>query len=137
MFDATTITETAQPLLIAAPAPPSTAAFAGRDALTSGKWRGKCGTTAAWLAGQPIAMQNGCALHIRNGMQWVWGKDDQTSRVLELPPKTTGSKIAACWTAPEEFDIRVKTPRNSGPLTTHRVSDGLRQRQISAPAAWN
>ena len=43
--------------------------------------------TAAWLAGQPIAMQNGCTLRIRNGVQWIWGKDDKTSRVLRAPPQ--------------------------------------------------
>jgi len=47
----------------------------------------------------------------------VWGKDDQTPRVLELPPGATGSKLAACWTAGEEFDLRLKCPKDAASYT--------------------
>jgi hypothetical protein len=111
-FDAATITEAAQPLAFGS-AGPSTASFAARDAATSGKWRGKYGTAAAWLAGQPLAAQNGYTLRQRNGTAYVWGKDDQTARVLELPAGVTGSKLAACWTADTEFDLQIKSPKGT------------------------
>jgi hypothetical protein len=110
-FDATTITQDDKPRVAAA----ATAVFAARDAVTAGAWRGKYGATAAWLAGQPLAAQNGYSLRLQNGTTYVWGKDDQTARVLELPAGMTGSRQAACWTAETEFDLRIKAPADAAP----------------------
>jgi len=116
-FDATTVTDAMQPLAFGSAAPPSTAAFMARNGTTSGKWRGTYGSRAAWLAGQPLAAQHGYVLNLRHGITYVWGKDDQTPRVLELPPGATGSKLAACWTAGEEFDLRLKCPKDAASYT--------------------
>ena len=112
-FDATTVTDPAKPLAFGSPAQPSTAAFAARDATTAGKWRGTYGGTAAWLAGHPPTAPEGYSLRLSQGTTYVWGKDDQTARVLELPPGAAGSKLAACWTAGDEFDLRLKSPKRS------------------------
>ncbi len=114
-FDAGTITDTAHALTLASQTFPATATFVARDITTSGQWRGKYGTTAAWVAGQPVALQNGYTLSLKNGITFVWGKDDQDTRVLQLPSGVAGSKLAACWTAVNEFDLQIKAPKNSGP----------------------
>jgi hypothetical protein len=111
-FDANTITDAAEPLAFESAATPGTATFVARDSTTSGKWRGKFGATAAWLAGQPLTRQHGYALRPQKATTYVWGKDDQTSRVLE-PIDGKGSKVAACWTADNEFNLRLIPPRNS------------------------
>ncbi|MEI6783001.1 MAG: GH36 C-terminal domain-containing protein [Verrucomicrobiota bacterium] len=112
-FDAATVTDPAKPLTFGSPAQPSTAAFAARDATTAGRWRSTYGTTAAWLAGHPPTAQEGYSLRLSHGTSYIWGKDDQTARVLELPPGAAGSKLAACWTAGDEFDLRLKSPKRS------------------------
>jgi len=113
-FDAATVTDAARPLAFTAAAP-ATARFAGRDVSTAGQWHGKYGSLAAWLAGQPIATQNGFALRPKDATTCIWGKDDQTPRVPELPADATGSKLAACWTAATDFDLQMKPPRAAGP----------------------
>jgi hypothetical protein len=114
-FDAGTVTDPAQPLTLASPAQPATAVFAARDATTAGQWRGKYGSTAAWLAGHPPAGPAGYALRLRNGTLHVWGQDDRTARVPDPPPGAAGSKLAACWTAASEFDLRLRSPQRAHP----------------------
>lgn len=113
-FDAGTVTDPARPWKSGTPAQSATAVFAARDAMTAGNWRRAYGATAAWLAGQALAEQGGFALGLRHGTTYIWGKDDQTARVLELPAGVTGSKQAACWTAAQEFDLQLRSPKDNG-----------------------
>ncbi|MCX6937902.1 MAG: GH36 C-terminal domain-containing protein [Verrucomicrobia bacterium] len=114
VFDAATVTDEARPLAFT-DAAPVTAKFVRRDVSTAGQWRGKYGSLAAWLAGQPIATQNGYALRPKDAATYVWGKDDHTPRVPELPAGATGSKLAACWTAATDFDLQMTPPKAPGP----------------------
>lgn len=89
---------------------PVAAAFMARDDATAGRWRGRHGAQAAWLAGRPLGSQGGYELSLRDGTVHVWGEDDATARVPEVPAGETGSKVAACWTAGESFTLSVKPP---------------------------
>ena len=108
VFDDTTASKAVRPGNSVA----ATAAFASRDTTTAGKWHGKYGTKAAWLAGSSLRPVEGFTLRTRTAATYVRREDNKTERVLALPPGQSGSKVAACWTAIDAFSLLVVALNN-------------------------
>jgi hypothetical protein len=111
--------------------PFSTARFSQRDAESGGQWPGRFGQTAAWLAGitdEKIA-QSGFELKTRETQRFAWKEASDDARVpspsgkpairadgppagATAPATAPSASRAACWFAPQAFDLAIQPPND-------------------------
>ncbi|MBI3921278.1 MAG: hypothetical protein HY318_07670 [Armatimonadetes bacterium] len=97
--------------------PETKARLESKDVSSGGKWKGKYGSRAAWLAGVTSVSteQNGYGLQVTNASECVWADGVEDARVVDRPGTTAGQPRAACWHDVNEI-LFALTPPDGKPL---------------------
>jgi hypothetical protein len=93
---------------------PSTARYQGRDSKTTGAWKGKYGTRAAWIPSVSGAeTQNGYRLEV-DGAAFAWDGATSDPRALDSPGVGVTNRQSTCWFGNEAVSC-VLTPPDAQP----------------------
>ena len=128
-------------LFLASPLTPRTASaeeakkpvrLAGKDAATVGKWKGKYGKKAAWVAitTDTAAKQEGYALEIKDAETYTWAENDKDDKRVPQPPKDGADSPATCWYQGEAFSVVVTPPDDKPYKVTLYVMDYDHQQRV-------
>ena len=89
---------------------PSTARYEGRDSKTSGAWKGKYGTRAAWLPNvSGMEPQAGYRLEV-DGTAFAWDNGTSDPRALESPGSGATARKATCWYGDDAVSCTIMPP---------------------------
>jgi hypothetical protein len=99
--------------------------LAGKDTATVGKWKGKYGKKAAWIAitSDTAAKQEGYALEVKDAETYTWSENDKDDKRVPQPPKDGADSPATCWYNGDSFSLVVTPPDDKPYKVTLYVMD--------------
>jgi hypothetical protein len=105
---------------------------AGKDTTTVGKWKGKYGKKAAWIAitSDTAAKQEGYGLEIKDSETYTWSENDKDDKRVPQPSKDGADSPATCWYAGETFSLVVTPPDDKPYKVTLYVMDYDHQSRV-------
>jgi hypothetical protein len=106
--------------------------LAGKDTTTLGKWKGKYGKKAAWIAitCDTAAKQEGYALEVKDAETYTWSENDKDDKRVPQPPKDEADSPATCWYNGESFSLVVTPPDDRPYKVTLYVMDYDHQQRV-------
>jgi len=106
--------------------------LAGKDNATVGKWKGKYGKKAAWIAitSDTAAKQEGYALEVKDAETYTWSENDKDDKRVPQPPKDGADSPATCWYNGDSFSLVVTPPDDKPYKVTLYVMDYDHQQRV-------
>jgi hypothetical protein len=106
--------------------------LAGKDTATAGKWKGKYGKKAAWIAitSDTAAKQEGYALEVKDAETYTWSENDKDDKRVPQPPKDGADAPATCWYNGDSFSLVVTPPDDKPYKVTLYVMDYDHQQRV-------